>query len=222
MSSSDRPRPAPFASAWHLDELPAPDLLNVWETGGLHTPMGGNPAIHHEMAARKLEIEERARRESEAYDRGFDQGQQVAHEALNAAIGSAMGALGEATETVVQHTARWMANAEENMTALAIAIARHLVQRELTVDPGLVATLVQRTVAQFPATDAVTVRIHPDDLLICEQFGSTEQFGATVRFVPDLSMVRGGCLTEGRERLVDGRIDSALERIYRALAQVGA
>ena len=222
MSSSDVPRPAPFTSPWELDELSVPDYTKVWEEVRLPTPMGGIPAIDVEMAQRMVEAEERARREADAYDRGFDEGQQVAREAHNAAIASAMGALGEAADSVGQHTARWVANAEENITALAIAIARHLVQREITADPELVATLVQRAVAQFPMTESVTVRVHPEDLAACERFSGPEHVGATVRLVADTSVIRGGCLTEGRERIIDGRIDSALERVYRSLAQVGA
>jgi flagellar biosynthesis/type III secretory pathway protein FliH len=29
---------------------------------------------------------------------------------------------------------------------------------------------------------------------------------------------RGGCVIEGRDRIVDGRVDTALERIYRGLS----
>lgn len=222
MSSSDVPRPAPFASPWQLDELSVPDYTKVWEEVRLPTPMGGVPAIDVELAARMLEAEERARRESDAYDRGFDEGQQVARSAHEDAMASAMRSLSEAAEAVGQHTDRWVANAEENIAALAVAIARHLVQREVTADPELVATLVQRAMAQFPMTETVTVRLHPDDLAACERFGAADHVGATVRLVADASVLRGGCLTEGRERIIDGRIDSALERVYRALAQVGA
>jgi flagellar biosynthesis/type III secretory pathway protein FliH len=64
--------------------------------------------------------------------------------------------------------------------------------------------------------------VHPEDLAACERFSGAEHVGATVRLVADTSVIRGGCLTEGRERIIDGRIDSALERVYRSLAQVGA
>jgi flagellar biosynthesis/type III secretory pathway protein FliH len=37
-------------------------------------------------------------------------------------------------------------------------------------------------------------------------------------WVPDARIARGGCVVEGRERIVDGRVDSALERVYRRLA----
>ena len=33
---------------------------------------------------------------------------------------------------------------------------------------------------------------------------------------------RGGCLVEGRERIIDGRVDTSLERAYRSIGQVQA
>jgi flagellar biosynthesis/type III secretory pathway protein FliH len=43
-----------------------------------------------------------------------------------------------------------------------------------------------------------------------------------LRWTPDARVARGGVLAEGRERIVDGRVDSALERMYRALARTHA
>ena len=41
-------------------------------------------------------------------------------------------------------------------------------------------------------------------------------------WVADPRVSRGGCLIEGRDRIVDGRVDAALERAYRRMAQVDA
>jgi flagellar biosynthesis/type III secretory pathway protein FliH len=40
--------------------------------------------------------------------------------------------------------------------------------------------------------------------------------------VADPAVGRGGCLVEGRERILDGRLDVALERAYRTLAGLAA
>jgi len=37
------------------------------------------------------------------------------------------------------------------------------------------------------------------------------------RWIADARVAPGGCIVEGRERIVDGRVDTALERIYRRL-----
>ena len=122
------------------------------------------------------------------------------------------------------HEARWTSNAEENIAALAIVIARHLVQREVEVDPEIVRGLVLRALSQFPMDQVITVRLNPDDVASC---GSTLKPDAAgrmrdVRWISDAHILRGGCLVEGRERIIDGRVDTSLERAYRTVGQVQA
>ena len=40
-----------------------------------------------------------------------------------------------------------------------------------------------------------------------------------VTWLADKRIARGGCLIEGRDRIVDGRVDTALERAYRKMAR---
>jgi flagellar assembly protein FliH len=40
--------------------------------------------------------------------------------------------------------------------------------------------------------------------------------------VADARIVRGGCVVEGRERIIDGRVDLALEQIFRKLSGTDA
>ena len=102
-------------------------------------------------------------------------------------------------------------------------VARHLVQREVTVDPAFLHDIVTRALAQYPIDQELTVRLHPQDLLACrgvlEQPGGTVA-GRTIRWMADPTIVRGGCLVEGRERIIDGRVDTALERAYRTIGGI--
>jgi flagellar assembly protein FliH len=41
--------------------------------------------------------------------------------------------------------------------------------------------------------------------------------GRNVEWIADADLACGGCVVEGRQRVVDGRVDHALERIYRKL-----
>jgi flagellar biosynthesis/type III secretory pathway protein FliH len=41
-------------------------------------------------------------------------------------------------------------------------------------------------------------------------------------WLADPRVSRGGCLIEGRDRIVDGRVDTALERAYRHMADLDA
>ena len=41
-------------------------------------------------------------------------------------------------------------------------------------------------------------------------------------WLADPRVARGGCLVEGRDRIVDGRVDTALERAYHRMAKIDA
>jgi flagellar biosynthesis/type III secretory pathway protein FliH len=41
-------------------------------------------------------------------------------------------------------------------------------------------------------------------------------------WIADAQVKSGGCVVEGRDRIVDGRVDTALERVYRRLAHQNA
>ncbi len=109
---------------------------------------------------------------------------------------------------------------ERNLHALAVAIARGIVQRELAVEPELVGTLVRRAVDLLPLDNTLEIRLHPEDLAL---FGpaapSLLPEGRTleVQWVPDPSLERGSFVIESPQRLVDGRTDVALRSLYERL-----
>lgn len=140
-----------------------------------------------------------------------------------AALVDAVGALDAAVGEVRAHEERWMGDLRAHVAALAVAVARHVVEREIAADDGLVVALAARAVAEFPAQEALVARVHPDDLGALKAAWADAGHGGggrqeTVRWAPDARVARGGVLVEGRERIVDGRVDAALERLYRALA----
>jgi flagellar assembly protein FliH len=218
MSSSDRPMPSVHATAWALDELEIPDIFSA---SAAHTAER-EPAPTIDQQAR--DATERLQIEAECYANGYRDAEQAMASAGVEERAAAMAALAEAIASVQLHSARWTANAEENITALSVAVARHIVEREVTVDPSIVRDLVQRALMQFPIDQQIIVRLHPQDAASCSSIGTANDPAATheVRVVADPHIVRGGCLVEGRERVIDGRVDTSLERAYRSIGQVQA
>ena len=56
-------------------------------------------------------------------------------------------------------------------------------------------------------SDGVAIRIAPD---------------REISWAADARILPGGCVVEGRERIIDGRVDMALERVFKALSQHGS
>jgi flagellar assembly protein FliH len=212
------------ATPWSLDEFATEVYF-----GGAPDPAPAEqetPAVSADAVAAAYELRleaERARIEADAYARGRADGEAAARAMLDQTLAHALQAIGSAAESLQRHESRWLANAEENIAATAVVVARHVLQREIHADPTFVTALVTAVVEQYPVDQEVTVRLHPDDLGACRS--ALQQDGGswrTLRWIGDATIQRGGCLTEGRERIIDGRVDTALERAYRALAGVQA
>lgn len=233
MSSSDAVTPAP----WALDELDMSDVFMPIAGFGEPLPApdesSATPSADAEAAEDEVDARVAARLaalrpsiEAEAFTRGHAAGVQAAGAAAHEQVARIAQALGDAMQAVQTHEQRWLGNVEENLAAIAVTIARHLIHRELSVDPSVVTSLVTRAVKQFPLERTISVRLHPDDHAIVQEAleASTLELPTTrdVHWHADAHIVRGGCLVEGRERVLDGRIDTALERAYRTLGQVQA
>ena len=156
----------------------------------------------------------------EAYAAGHAAGQADGAAQAEQLLANAMTVLEEARAQLVAHEDRWLAHLQENVAVLAVGVARHVIGREIAGDDTLVRTRVAAAVAEFPLHEPLTLRVHPDDLSLLKMAFELERGGdlREPRWIADDRVARGGCLVEGRERIVDGRVDTALERVYRQLS----
>lgn len=211
--SEDRPI---RATAWSLDEFAATDGFDGFGADDMRTRSSSAEVDANVQARHAIEL---SRAEAAAYSRGRADGEEAARAGVDEEIGSAMAVLSDALDSVQLHEARWLGNAEENIAALAVMVARHIVQREVSADPSFVRDVVQSAMAQYPLDQELTIRINPEDFHACR--ASIEDAGRReIRWISDVAILRGGCLMEGRERIIDGRVDTALERAYRSLGGV--
>jgi len=159
---------------------------------------------------------------SDAYSHGFEEGRREGEHAEQARLRNSMHSVVDALEVIRSSEERWNGALEENIGALSCAIARHIVDREIASDPELVSRLVKRAVAEFRIDQPVRVRVNPNDLSIIEAntdaASDAEDEARDVHWIGDPRIASGGCVVEGRERIVDGRVDTALERAYRRIA----
>ena len=203
------------AGAWFLDELADPSAPNA---------AGARAA---RAAASQLTAEERSRLIDEGYARGLADGEAKARAAAQQRVREAMTTIDEATTRLKELTAMAPFVLEENIAALAIVVARQIVAREVALDREIVPNLVRRALTEFPIDQTVRIRINPIDLSVLTTGNGPDETapisGARdASWLADPDVSRGGCLVEGRDRIVDGRVDTALERVYRRMAQVDA
>ncbi|MBX6363355.1 MAG: hypothetical protein IRZ00_05760 [Gemmatimonadetes bacterium] len=169
-----------------------------------------------------LEALERAQALEAAYARGYEEGVAAARRESSEALASALRALERAADAVRVAEAQRESALHDNLCALAVAVAKQIIGREVRTDGQAVADLVRRAVAEFPLDQPLRIRINPHDLSTVSALSAADAPplapGRELTWVPDPELERGGVVVEGRERILDGRLDLALERLYRALA----
>jgi flagellar assembly protein FliH len=227
-----------FHAARDIDELIAAE----WDLEELLT----RPAAPHAPAAAEeqdalieaiaianaqREQEEAAERErliAEAYAVGFEEGRREGEEAEGARLRNAVTAAEASLDELRAGEERWIGTIEENVCALAVAVARQIIGRELQGDVDAVTDLVRRAVAEFPIDQPIRIRVNPGDLAVLSTAigvdGQPIQIasGRDARWLADALITPGGCVVEGRDRIIDGRVDTALERVYRRLTYTNA
>ena len=193
-------------STWRLDSL----------AGAKQAPAEARDPAAEAAAAHGKEV-------ADAYSLGFEEGRREGEHTEQARLRNSLRSVVDALDVIRASEERWNGALEENIGALACAIARHIVDREIAADPELVSRLVKRAVAEFRIDQPVRVRVNPNDLSIIEANADIIELGTDeptrdVHWIGDPRIASGGCVVEGRERIVDGRVDTALERAYRRIA----
>ncbi|MDQ8153287.1 MAG: FliH/SctL family protein [Gemmatimonadota bacterium] len=176
--------------------------------------------------------EAKARHDKEihdAYTLGFEEGRHEGEHAEQMRLRTALSAAEESIEILRAGEERWQGMIEENICALAVAIARHIIDREVADNPEIIEKLVKRALNEFPIDHPVRVRVNPTDLQTILSHGGQAAADAITgtppreaHWIPDSRIAPGGTVVEGRDRIIDGRVDTALERVYRRLTYKNA
>lgn len=213
-------RLAAVSSPWDLAELPAPKVQPITYRPNSPANQQFSQAevgqLREQMQEQQVRAVAEARRA--AFEEGRVAGRAEAQQAADRRVADTVDALSTAIAAVRQHEEAYIGALEENLTTLACAIARQVIQREVQLDPSAIRELVQSALSQFPQESTLKVRLHPHDhALLAGDPGYRD-----ITWVADPRIVRGGCVVEGRERIIDGRVDLALEQVFRVLTGLDA
>lgn len=168
------------------------------------------------------EIEEVERRAyEEAFAKGREAGLAAARaeteqglEKLKAQVARFEGTI----ETLAQPLQMMNEDVEQQLLALAVTIARHLVRRELKIDPAQVIAIIRETVALLPAAARdVRVHLHPEDATIVRERLATPTGDRAWTIVEDPVMTRGGCKVTTDTALIDARMETRVSEVIAAV-----
>jgi flagellar assembly protein FliH len=152
-----------------------------------------------------------------AREQGFEAGQMAGVERGRADIRPALDRLTRSISDVSGLRGRIRQEAERDLVELAIAIARRVLRRELTVDPEAVHGLVKAALGKVQSREVRRVRVHPDMSAIVRRH--IEAAGlAGVEVSSDGALMPGDVIVETKHGDLDASIDSQLSEIQRGFA----
>ncbi|HLA73115.1 MAG TPA: flagellar assembly protein FliH [Steroidobacteraceae bacterium] len=112
---------------------------------------------------------------------------------------------------------------EHELTRLALIIAKHLVRRELRLDPSQVIGIIRHTVGLLPlATRDMKVHLHPADAAIVRERLATPAGESEWVLKEDPLLARGGCRITTATSSIDARLETRVaEAVNSLLGEVG-
>lgn len=98
---------------------------------------------------------------------------------------------------------------EQELTRLTLMIAKHLVRRELRLDPSQVIGIIRHTVGLLPlASRDVRIHLHPEDAAIVREKLAQPAGEREWILVEDPLLARGGCRITTAVSNIDARLES--------------
>jgi flagellar assembly protein FliH len=154
----------------------------------------------------------------QAYEEGFDLGRREGQAAGEQELKEQCRRFEQLMQTLTQPFETLDQEVEEGLVALAVAIARHLVRREITTDPNQIVAVVKEAVGSLPcASRMVRLHLHPDDARIIHERVHVPDGENRWQVHEDPSLTRGGCLVVTETSRIDARVETRLNKVIAAV-----
>jgi flagellar assembly protein FliH len=152
----------------------------------------------------------------EAHEAGVREGEAAARAQAQAEIRPVVERLARTLEELAALRPRLREQAEEDLIRLAVAIARRVVRRELTIDPQAIVGLVRAALEQLASQEAVRIRLHPsDEAAVRACLGDAGS--PAVEVTADATLERGSAVFETPRGNLDASANAQLAEIERGL-----
>jgi flagellar assembly protein FliH len=155
-----------------------------------------------------------------AHQQGVQEGRAAAREELAAQLEAMNVRMSRAIQEMSGMRQRFRHEAEEDVVALALAIARRILHRELTMAPDALLGLVKAALEKIEAREVHRVRIRPEDAPMVKQFLEKMGLPQKVEVISDPGLERGAAILDSSRGALDASVETQLEEIGRGLADL--
>jgi len=155
----------------------------------------------------------------QAWNEGYEQGR---HEGLEAAERESLERI-QALDRILEEMARPLDELddriEEELLALAMAVARQLIRRELKTDPGQIIGVIREGVRMLPsASGQIRLELHPEDArLVRERLDLGGEESRSWRIQEDPTLSRGGCRILNDTSRIDATVENRINQVVAAV-----
>jgi flagellar assembly protein FliH len=155
--------------------------------------------------------------ERDAFAKGFAQGERAGLEAAAKRGDAMLRRLTQTLDEMTQLRAQMIRDTEQQMVSLALAVARRIIHREVSLDRDLLIAIARVALDRLGDGAQVSVRLNPDDYAATDAARSTEWEGTHVSVAPDPRVPRGGCRIESDFGAIDAGVDAQIQELAHAL-----
>jgi flagellar assembly protein FliH len=155
--------------------------------------------------------------ERDAFAKGFAQGERAGAEAARERGEATLRRLTQTIEELTTLRAQMIHQTERQMVQLALAIARRIVHREVSLDQDLLIAMARVALDRLGESAQITVKLHPEEFEATAAARAASWTGTTVQVVADARVGRGGCRVESDFGMIDAGVDAQIQELARAL-----
>jgi len=163
------------------------------------------------------EAEQRVR---QAHQQGYDEGVAAGRQALARQMEAMQAKLARTIEELAGLRPRYRHEAEQDAVALALAVARRILHRELTVSPDALLGLVKAALAKMDAREVNHVRVSRQDAPMVLAFFEKMGVPHRIEVVADPALAPGSVVLESDRGSLDASVDTQLDEIERGFADL--
>ena len=167
-----------------------------------------------DLAAQQAQL---AALERDAFAKGYAQGERAGAEAAGKRGEAMLRRLTETLEELTNLRTQMIHQTEQQMVHLALAVARRIVHREVSIDQDLLIAMARVALQRLGDSATVTVRLHPEEYAATAGQQAAQFTGTNVTVVADARVARGGCKIESDFGAMDVGIDAQIQEVARAL-----
>jgi len=198
------------AIAWRRAETPSGE--SSAQDSNLYSDSGGGAA---EWTGPGRRADDRI---AEAYQRGLRDGETAAAQKTTGQAMAKVEQLSRSIEQLALHRAKIQREAEPELVRLALAIARRILRRELTIDPESLLGVLKAGLEKIESAEIHRVRVHPEHAAILTRL--LEGSARAVEIVADPGLPVGAVIFETSRGSIDTGLETQLKEIERGFADI--